>query len=151
MTSRCSCSDGGSGSGLPAASARACEKTHGIPDRAAGHRHAVNARIADHVEAGLGIEQIAAAEHDPFTRHLLELPQEFPPRRPIVALRHRPPVNRNRRDAEAEGAVENLKKLFPALAESSIPRRILTVTGIAAGTASRTRRTISSATAGWLK
>lgn len=49
-------------------------------------------------------------------------------------------------------APSKIAKNFSRLsAESSMPRRIFTVTGTCGGAASRTRLTISSATSGWLR
>jgi hypothetical protein len=52
----------------PAGSQRAdlCEDPR-VSDCTAGDRHSVDARVMDHVEAGLGVEQIAAAQHDAIT------------------------------------------------------------------------------------
>ena len=85
-----------------------------VADCTAGHRHAIDARVANHVETRLGIEQVAAAKHDPVACNLFELPQKLPPRRAVVPLRHSSSVNRNRRNAKAKRALENLEKLLAA-------------------------------------
>jgi len=58
-------------------------KDPGVADRAAGHRHAVHAGGLQHVEAILGREQIAAAEHRSpggVLFHLAQNAWEFVPR-----------------------------------------------------------------------
>ena len=66
-----------------------------VADRTAGHCHAVRARVTHHVEARLGREQVAAAEHHAFARVGLYFTQELPTGRAVITLVHGPPVDRD--------------------------------------------------------
>lgn len=112
MTWRCSCSDGRSRQRLTAGNALD-DADHGLP--VATRWSAVDAGVLHHVEARLGVEQVAAAQDDAFAGASLQLAEELPPRRAVVTLQHRATVHSDRHYAELSLAVEDLEKLLTAL------------------------------------
>ncbi len=87
----------------------------GVADRAAGRGHAVDSRLANHFQASLGREQIAAAQHDPLAGVAFHFAQELPAAGADVFLRHRAAVDRDCRRSALERAVEDAKELVAAL------------------------------------
>ena len=86
-----------------------------VADRAAGHAHAVDARLAEHRHARLGRKQVARAEHDAVSRVALHRREKLPVARADVLLLHGPAVHGDRRHAVGEGAVEDRPELVGAL------------------------------------
>ena len=87
----------------------------GIADRAAGGRHAVDAGLGDHVETVLRREQVAAAQHGAGAGMALHFAQKLPAARADVALLNRAAVDRDRRHAARERAVEDREELVAAV------------------------------------
>ena len=86
-----------------------------VADRAAGHAHAVDARLAEHRHAGLGRKQVARAEHDAVSRVPFHRREKLPVARADVLLLHGAAVHRDRRHAAGEGAVEDGPEVVGAL------------------------------------
>src|SRR4029077_18380099 len=90
-------------------------KDPGVANRPAGGGDSVNARLADHIQAGLRREKISAAKHHAGTCVSFDFAQEFPAAGTNVLLLDRPPMHRDGRGAALKGAVEDLKKVVAAL------------------------------------
>jgi len=85
-----------------------------IADRTSGNRDSIDAGEFDHVEASLGVEQIAATEYGAIAGVLFELAEKFPARWAIVTLLDGPPVDGDRRNAQLVGAVKDFVEIVTA-------------------------------------
>jgi hypothetical protein len=101
--------EGGGGKSSPATAALL--ENPGIPDTSAGDGHAIHARLPDHLHAGLGAEQVAAAEDHPFSDVSLDSSEEGPLAGADVTLLDGAPVDSNGGDANLESPVENAKEV----------------------------------------
>jgi hypothetical protein len=123
----------------------------GVADGAARDGHSVHPGLLEHAPAVVGREQIAAAQDRPLARVPLDLGQHLPAAWSNIPLLDRAGMDRAAATPASNAPSRIVKNRSRLSGESSIPQRILTVTGISGGTASRVRRTISSATSGWLR
>ena len=86
-----------------------------IADRAAGDGDAIDARLADHVQAVLRREQVAAAEDRPLWADVpLHFGQKLPAAGADVALHDGAAVDGDRGDARGKRAVQNREELVAA-------------------------------------